>query len=129
MNQAGCSQHILYVEDNQPLREMICALLQSEGRSVVAVGSAEEALAAFEAQHFQVLLTDIGLPTLSGIELARRARERSPQLWVIVSSGYEWTVGLEALAPRVAWMKKPFDVEKLQALLARIAGEPDAPLA
>lgn len=124
MTEVG-KQHILYVEDNQPLRQMICSLLQTPGRVVVAVGSAEEALTVLEAQRFHVLITDVGLPTLSGIELARRAHDAVPRLWVIVSSGYEWTIGLEALAPRVAWMKKPFDIDRLEALLARIAAEPD----
>lgn len=120
--------HILYVEDHQPLRDMICALLCSDARKVVAVGSAEEALTAFDSERFHVLITDISLPTLSGIELARRLRERSPQLWVIVSSGYEWTLGLEALAPRVAWLKKPFDIEQLEALLASVSAASGAPL-
>jgi len=116
-------QHILYVEDNQPVRDMLAALLGTDARAVVAVGSAEEALAVLDVQRFDVLITDIGLPTMSGIELARRARERQPALWVIVSSGYEWSGGLEALEPRVAWLRKPPDIAQLEALLARIAAE------
>ena len=54
-----------------------------------AVGTAEEAEALFAAQPFELLLTDVSLPRITGIELARRLRLVKPQLWVVYLSGYD----------------------------------------
>lgn len=111
---------VLYVEDNESLREMVVVLLESMGHRAVAVDSAERALEAFGAARFDVVLTDVSLPAMSGVDLARRVLELAPHTWVIVSSGYEWTCALEQLGPRVVSMPKPFDIEELEALLERV---------
>ena len=69
---------ILLVEDNTHIRESVDILLQAEGREVVSCESAEEALTAFSRQRFDVLVTDISLPEMSGIDLARRVLETHP---------------------------------------------------
>ncbi len=89
---------ILYVEDNDNLRETIGMLLESDAREVTTVASAELALAAWQADRFDVLVTDVSLPGLSGTALARRVLADAPQQWIVLCSGY----GLAMRSPRSA---------------------------
>ena len=112
---------ILYVEDNDDLRETIGLLLEGEGREIVTCADAEAALALFQTRSFDVLVTDVSLPGLSGTELARRVLALDPQRWIVLCSGYEFRHGLEQLGPNVRSLPKPFEVEELEALMGEIA--------
>lgn len=110
---------ILYVEDNDDLREVQCELLRERGYLHRAVGTAEEAEALFAAEPFELLLTDVSLPRTTGIELARRLRLVKPRLWVVFLSGYD--VG--PLAQRDAFTRafqKPVDDEVLGGCLEAV---------
>ena len=63
---------MLYVEDNDELRETFQEMLEDDQREVVACATAEEALVLWDASHFDVLVSDISLPGMSGTDLARR---------------------------------------------------------
>ena len=76
---------LLVVEDEAPYRELLARQLQKRGHAVEAVGSAEEALAL--AGEHEVILCDISLPGLTGIELIQKLRERDPSLQCIVLTG------------------------------------------
>jgi two-component system cell cycle response regulator CpdR len=120
---------ILYVEDNEDLRETIGLLLAGTEREVVAVGSAEQALEAIERARFDVLVTDVSLPGLSGTDLARQLLARDPLAWVVLCSGYELRSGLPHLGRNVRALTKPFEIEELEALMDEIAAAgrpPDA---
>ena len=111
---------IIFVEDNEYLRETMAEMLEGEGRDIVACECAEDALAAFERNGADVIITDVSLPGMSGIDLARRVIELVPGTWVIVSSGYAFDRGLEALGPTVRSLPKPFEIEAMDDLLAEI---------
>ena len=112
---------LLFVEDNDDLREAIGLMLEGDGRSISAFGTAEEALAAFEQAPFDVLVTDVSLPSMSGTELARRVLQRAPGTWVVLASGYDLRQGVETLGPTARALPKPFEIEQLDALLEEIA--------
>ena len=57
---------VLFVEDNPDVREVVALLLQEQALDVLTCDSAESAEAAFSAGHFDVLLTDVSLPAMSG---------------------------------------------------------------
>ena len=94
---------ILYVEDNPELRETIGKLMEGEGRTVTPCASAEEALALDAGDPFDVLVTDVSLPGLSGTDLARQLLADDPQRWVVLCSGMNWAairaVGGRTCAP------------------------------
>ncbi len=113
---------ILYVEDSDDLREAVTLMLESEQREIVACEDGEQALAAFEAGAFDVLMTDVSLPNLSGTDLARRVLESQPQCWVIFCSGYQLDPELMRLGPNVRALSKPFEFDELDALVSHIAG-------
>jgi hypothetical protein len=78
---------ILYVEDNPEIREMACELLAEDSREIVALATAEDALNAWGRGKFDILITDISLPGMSGVELARRILKKTPSIPIIIASG------------------------------------------
>jgi CheY-like chemotaxis protein len=112
---------MLYVEDNDDVRESIRLLLEGDGRQVVACANASAAMAELERQRFDVLVTDVSLRGMSGIELARALLARHPHHWIVLCSGYAFAGGLDTLGPNVRSLTKPFEIEELDALLLEIA--------
>ncbi len=80
---------ILVVDDNEMLCRLACDILRTEGYRAVPASSAAEALRAFEEEEFDLLVTAFQMPGMSGLELARAIRNRSPQFPVIVMTGFE----------------------------------------
>ncbi len=111
---------ILYVEDNDDLREAVSLLLESEGREIVSCATGEAAMAEVEARTFDVLITDVSLPGMSGTELAQHLLSQRPDQRVVMCSGYGASKGVTALGPHVRWMTKPFDMEDMEKVLAEL---------
>jgi two-component system cell cycle response regulator CpdR len=111
---------ILYVEDNEMVREITYELLCADQRKIVALGSAEEALEVFRTQPFDVLITDVSLPVMSGLDLVRNVLSINPTLAVIIASGYSLDFGLEDWGPNVRAIIKPFESSEIDALIAQL---------
>ncbi|MEO7177716.1 MAG: ATP-binding protein, partial [Allosphingosinicella sp.] len=107
---------VLLVEDNDHVREFAHHLLDELGYRVVSAASAEEALERLEAGQVDILFSDVVMPGLSGIELARLARQRDPGLPVLLASGYsEEIVG--AAGADFEIVRKPYDLSGIEAAL------------
>lgn len=111
---------ILYVEDNQELRETIAMLMEGEGRFITTCESGEAALQLDASQPYDVLVTDVSLPGISGTELARTLLGQDPERWVVLCSGYEFGSALASLGKHVRALVKPFELEDLESLLSEI---------
>jgi CheY-like chemotaxis protein len=79
---------ILVVDDNELLCRLACDILTTEGYRAVPASNAHAALAAFENEEFDLLVTDFRMPGMDGLELARAIRNRNPQFPVIVMTAY-----------------------------------------
>jgi len=79
---------VLVVDDQRNMRATTAMLLRSEGHSVLEAGNAEEALAILGKEPVELLLTDMRMEPLSGLDLTRKAMEVSPQLQVIVMTAF-----------------------------------------
>lgn len=112
---------ILYVEDNEHLRETMGMLMEQDDREVVLCATAEDALAACEQRHFDLLITDVSLPGMSGTELARKLLAERPQRWVALCSGYDYGHAVRQLGVNVRSLGKPFEIEQLDELIAEVA--------
>ena len=111
----GSGERVMVVEDEAGAREGLVDLLTMLGYEVAAVGSAEEARKLPLEPAFDVLLSDLLLPDVSGAELARSFLERWPSLKVILMSGYteDEAVRRGVGAGTLRFLQKPFDVKTL----------------
>jgi CheY-like chemotaxis protein len=110
----------MYVEDNTELRNALAEMLEGPGREVVAFATGEEALAAWAAGAPDLLVTDIGLPGMSGTDLTRIVVAKKPLQWVALCSGYEYGHHVAALGQNVRTLPKPFEFEQLEALINEV---------
>ena len=77
------------------MREVTAELLAQEQRQIVACADAETALREFAGNSFDIVITDVSLPVMSGIDLARNLLRIKPHLPIIIASGYALDFGLE----------------------------------
>jgi len=114
------SRSILLVEDDEQLRRVLAREFRTAGHECVSAGSGERALAAWQGRAFDLLVTDIRLPGLDGVELAASicCSEHVP---VILITGYrrDFSRKLACLAHAVV-VEKPFPVRKLVALAGKV---------
>lgn len=106
---------ILLAEDDRSMRQYLKKALEKAGHAVWAVGDGASALDAIENDDFDLLLADIVMPGIDGIELARRARDRSPDLLVMFITGFA-AVALRArneFDPDTRVLSKPFHLRDL----------------
>ena len=113
---------LLIIEDDELLRDGLCAQLAQAGHSITAAADGEAAQALLEAQRFDGVVLDLGLPKISGMELLRWLRKRLPALPVLILTardGVEDRVqGLNAGADD--YLTKPFNMAELQARLGAL---------
>lgn len=100
---------LLYVEDNVQIAEITCLMLEDSGLDIVQANSAEEALrfAEEEQQSFDIVLTDVVMPGLSGVQLARRLNRRWPNLPIVLVSGFSEELAL-GYGAQYELLRKPF---------------------
>ena len=111
---------ILYVEDNALVREVTLELLAQEGREVIAKECAEEALEEYQASPCHLVITDVSLPEMSGLDLTRNLLKIRSDLPVIIASGYALNFGAENWGPNVRSIIKPFDIDEMEGLISSL---------
>ena len=111
---------ILVVDDDDVIRDTLCELLSLEHSCDVA-GTAEDALAKLQAHAFDVVLTDISMPGLSGMELLSRVLRLYPGTPVIVISGVSDQEHAQSLINLGAfdYLLKPFRLEVVEESVKR----------
>lgn len=102
------------------MREVTSELLTQNQRQIVACASAEEALKEFAAAPFDVVITDVSLPVMSGIELARNILKQKPHMPIILASGYDLDFGIENWGANVCSIIKPFEALEIEALMSKL---------
>lgn len=88
MNANSSNAHILVVDDESAIRYSITKTLQRVGFQVESAASGEEALQMMGQKNYDVVLTDIRMPGISGVDLLSRIKEESPDAIVILLTGY-----------------------------------------
>jgi signal transduction histidine kinase/CheY-like chemotaxis protein len=113
----------LVVDDEESVRELLRDILEAEGHEVVVAGSGRDALALFAEAGFAAVLMDVGLPGMSGWELARSVRERDARIPLAIITGWGEAVGSNAQkAAGVDWVvAKPFTVDQIIAIAREVS--------
>ena len=111
--------HVLLVDDCVDALMPLAALLEMIGAEVDTADNGHTALQRLRQAHFDVLVSDLRMPGMSGVDLARQARRDQPSLEVLFASGYgdELTRHLEFPARS---LQKPYDLDVLQDALQQI---------
>lgn len=112
---------ILLAEDEQAMREYLARALERSGYEVVSVDRGTEAAPLLESEHFDLLLTDIVMPEMDGIELARHCSKVSPRTEVMFITGFSG-VALRAgrSMPQAKILSKPFHLKDLVLEVERL---------
>jgi len=117
---------ILVLDDQQYLRDIIAAILQDAGYPSLAVATPEETLERLDELHPDMLILDMSLPGISGLEFLERLRAEPAwrSLPVLMVSGDPGKLGAAKGRPHVDTLTKPFDVPVLIAQIESIIGPP-----
>ena len=110
------SMKILVVEDNLDSQLMVCELVGMLGHTVSGVSDGESAWQLLSEQDFDILFTDVSLPGMSGIALARMVLREKPDMRIIFSTGYG-KESMDELGFSASVLRKPYDLMELQAAL------------
>lgn len=112
---------ILLAEDDASMREYLARALQRVGYEVKAVGCGTQAMPLLESEQFDLLLTDIVMPEMDGIELAQKAGALDPSIKVMFITGFA-AVALQSgrTAPDAKMLSKPFHLKDLVAEVDRL---------
>lgn len=113
--ESGNQPRILLAEDDEAMRRFLAKALKNAGYEVVDFANGAEAYERLKEEPFTLLLTDIVMPEMDGIELARRAAELDPELKIMFITGFA-AVALnpDSQAPKDAKvLSKPFHLKDL----------------
>jgi signal transduction histidine kinase/CheY-like chemotaxis protein len=117
------SPRILVVDDEEYVRELLADVLRSEGYQVTLAENGNEALRLFEQHNFEAVFTDVGMPGMSGWELARAIREQDSTVPLAVITGWGEAVGsAEQEDAKVDWVvTKPFSIMRIEEIAMEIS--------
>ena len=106
---------ILLAEDDESMRGFLVRALKKAGYEVLDFANGEDAFERLKAEPFTLLLTDIVMPKMDGIELARRASELDPDLKIMFITGFSAVLlNNDLAAPKDAHvLSKPFHLRDL----------------
>lgn len=112
---------VLLAEDEEAMRGYLSRALENAGYEVAAVDRGTQAVPLLESQHFDLLLSDIVMPEMDGIELAQRCNEVSPRTKVMFITGFAAvTLRVNREQPQAKVLSKPFHLRDLVLEVERV---------
>ena len=112
---------LLVADDERSMRELLELVFKREGHQVTTVSNGREALEAMQKTNFDLLITDVKMPDVGGIELLRSAREQAPEMMVIMMTAYA-TINSAREAFKLGaddFIQKPFDVDEFKLVVRK----------
>jgi two-component system, cell cycle response regulator CpdR len=115
---------ILLADDEAASRDLVCRALEADGHTVRVMSGGAEAFDAIEAAPggFDVLVSDVNMPGMDGLELAKKALAINPALAVILMSGFveQLERGKTLATGTVRTISKPFTLEQIRTLVRSV---------
>ncbi|MBI5059427.1 sigma-54-dependent Fis family transcriptional regulator [candidate division KSB1 bacterium] len=115
-------ERILVVDDETSIGEFLTLILTKEGYRVQALTSPVAALARLDEEPFDLVITDLRMPEMSGIELVREVKQRSPEIGAIVITAFaSLESAVEAMRTGAAdYITKPFHVDEIRTVVEKV---------
>ena len=112
---------LLIVDDEAGLRQLLAIVFEREGHQVIVAENGARALAALKANPVDLMLSDVRMPDVTGIELLREARQFLPHLAVVMMTAYATVEDAREAFKLGAddFITKPFDIEELKLIIER----------
>lgn len=119
------SEHILIVDDEEAIREVLMDFLKENGDFCYIASNADEALSTLTENPITLVISDIRMPGMGGIEFMKEAKQSFPDLDFMIMTGYssDYTYTNIINAGATDYMIKPFKLEELKAKMERIKRE------
>ena len=116
------SASILVVDDERAIQNTLAWCLRTDGHEVCTAGSGEEAMAVMAGQDFDLIISDIIMPGLGGVELLCKARALHPQTLVVLMTAFATVeTAVEALREGASdYFLKPFKLEEIRLRVRRL---------
>ncbi len=110
---------ILIVDDEQSMRDVLAIMLKKEGYTITAVEDGQEACRAIDEDIYDLVITDIKMPGMSGLDVLHYARQVSPETLVLVITAFSSTEDAVSAIKQGAldYVTKPFDIEKIKLVI------------
>jgi len=119
---AATTGTVLLVEDDPVVRQIAERVLHRAGWAVLSTESAEDALEVLKKARCDLVISDVAMPGMDGVALARHVQEAHPDLPIILTSGYERAATEDGFGTRnFVFLTKPYGQEDLLAAVARVA--------
>ena len=115
-------QKALIVDDNVPMADVLVEMLEVFDVDAITVQDGETALRSINEEPINLVITDLRMPKMSGVELLKSIKAQNPDLPVIVISGYSLSADDNHTVRDIAdgFLSKPFKMEDIRALLDRL---------
>ncbi|BDG07378.1 sigma-54-dependent transcriptional regulator [Anaeromyxobacter paludicola] len=116
---------ILVVDDEEIVRESLGGWLEKDGFFVQSVPDGKSAVEALEKERWSILLTDLKMPGMDGLQVLEEAKKRQPDLVVVLMTAYA-TIDTAVSAMKLGaydYLVKPFDPEELSLMMQKIVSQ------
>ncbi len=112
---------ILVADDEAMMRNLILKILETQGYQVTVVSSGDEALEKLKVENYDLLLTDVKMPGMTGFDLLKQAKVEWPGMAVIIMTGYgdAYSVKEALLLGADEYLSKPFKSQEVTLIVER----------
>lgn len=118
-------ERVLVVDDEEAVREMVGRVIELMGHEVITANNGKQALDLLRSASFTILVTDIKMPDMDGVELTKVARSEFPDLQIICMTGHAGSYSYTDVVSQGAsdYITKPFSIDEMKAKLNRVIRE------
>jgi PAS domain S-box-containing protein len=120
------TERVLVVDDQVEILNLLDDVLRGAGYVVAKANGGDEALARLRTERFDLVITDLGMPGMSGWELSRETRKLRPEMRILLLTGWAATLDPEEIERNGvnATLKKPFEMNELLHMIRDVLGSP-----
>ena len=116
-------QKALIVDDNVPMADVLVEMLEVFNVDAITAQDGETALRSLNEEPIGLVITDLRMPKMSGVDLLKSIKAQDPEMPVVVISGYNLSCEDDRTVREIAdgFLSKPFKMEDIRALLTRLS--------